>query len=152
MHHNMQGGDSCDCTEDFQGCLWSLGSDCGESRGELCQDIPHLPHLQYQVKNLSVASEMVKSMAIEAQAAREANSMLVMQNGEGRSLEKIRYLEGYFSQIPVLVQFNITRGWRRKTTTIKFFTHINFLMNMENGIKIYLRPIQASNKPLELKS
>ena len=32
-------------------------------------------------------------MAIEAQAAREANSMLVMQNGEGRSLEKIRYLE-----------------------------------------------------------
>ena len=119
MHHNLQGGDSCDCAEDFQGCLWSLGSDCGESRGELCQDIPHLPHLQYQVKNLSVASEMVKSMAIEAQAAREANSMLVMQNGEGRSLEKIRYLEGHLSQIPVLVQFNITRGWRRKTTTNK---------------------------------
>ena len=46
--------------------------------------------LYHQVKNLSVAREMVKSMAIEAQAAREANSMLVMQKGEGRSLEKIK--------------------------------------------------------------
>ena len=43
-----------------------------------------------QVKNLSVAREMVKSMAIEAQAAREANGMLIMQKGEGISLEKIR--------------------------------------------------------------
>ena len=46
--------------------------------------------LYHQVKNLYVALEMVKFMAIEAQAAREANSMLVMQKGEGRSLEKIK--------------------------------------------------------------
>ena len=46
--------------------------------------------LYHKVKNMSVAREMVKSMAIEAQAAREANSMLVMQKGEGISLEKIK--------------------------------------------------------------
>jgi len=43
-----------------------------------------------EVKNLSVAKEMVKSMAIEAQAFREANGMLIMQKGEGKSLEKIK--------------------------------------------------------------
>ena len=43
-----------------------------------------------QVKNLSVAREMVKSMAVEAQASRVANGLLIMQKGEGRSLEKIK--------------------------------------------------------------
>ena len=47
-------------------------------------------HSVSQVKNLSVAKEMVKSMAIEAQAFREANGMLIMQKGEGKSLEKIK--------------------------------------------------------------
>ena len=49
-------------------------------------------YLPLQVKNLSVAKEMVKSMAVEAQAAREANGLLIMQNGEGTCLEKIKYL------------------------------------------------------------
>ena len=44
----------------------------------------------FQVKNLSVAKEMIKSMAVEAQAAREANGLLIMQNGEGTCLEKIK--------------------------------------------------------------
>ena len=59
-----------------------------------------------EVKNLSVAREMVKSLAVEAQASREvrtwwnitsqqslviqANGLLIMQKGEGRSLEKIK--------------------------------------------------------------
>jgi len=43
-----------------------------------------------EVKNLSVAREMVKSMAVEAQASRVANGLLIMQKGEGRSLEKIK--------------------------------------------------------------
>jgi len=43
-----------------------------------------------EVKNLSVAREMVKSMAVEAQASREASGLLIMQKGEGRSLEKIK--------------------------------------------------------------
>ena len=47
-------------------------------------------YLPGQVKNLSVAKEMVKSMAVEAQAAREANGLLIMQNGEGTCLEKIK--------------------------------------------------------------
>ena len=47
-------------------------------------------YLPAQVKNLSVAKEMVKSMAVEAQAAREANGLLIMQNGEGTCLEKIK--------------------------------------------------------------
>ena len=42
------------------------------------------------MKNLSVAKEMIKSMAVEAQAAREANGLLIMQNGEGTCLEKIK--------------------------------------------------------------
>ena len=44
----------------------------------------------FQVKNLSVARDMVKSLAVEAQASREANGLLIMQKGEGRSLEKIK--------------------------------------------------------------
>ena len=43
-----------------------------------------------QVKNLSVAREMVKSMAVEAHASRVANGLLIMQKGEGKSLEKIK--------------------------------------------------------------
>jgi len=43
-----------------------------------------------EVKNLAVAREMVKSMAVEAQAFREANGLLIMQKGEGRCLEKIK--------------------------------------------------------------
>lgn len=43
-----------------------------------------------EVKNLSVAREMVKSMAVEAQAFREANGLLIMQKGEGKCLEKIK--------------------------------------------------------------
>jgi len=43
-----------------------------------------------EVKNLSVARDMVKSLAVEAQASREANGLLIMQKGEGRSLEKIK--------------------------------------------------------------
>jgi hypothetical protein len=42
------------------------------------------------VKNLAVAREMVKSMAVEATAFREANGLLIMQKGEGRCLEKIK--------------------------------------------------------------
>ena len=45
-----------------------------------------------QVKNLSVARDMVKSLAVEAQASREANGLLIMQKGEGMSLEKIKYV------------------------------------------------------------
>ena len=37
-----------------------------------------------------MAREMIKSMAVEAQAAREANGLLIMQNGEGTCLEKIK--------------------------------------------------------------
>ena len=44
----------------------------------------------FQVKNLSVARDMVKSLAVEAQASREANGLLIMQKGEGQSLEKIK--------------------------------------------------------------
>ena len=43
-----------------------------------------------EVKNLSVAKEMIKSMAVEATAAREANGLLIMQNGEGNCLERIK--------------------------------------------------------------
>ena len=43
-----------------------------------------------QVKNLSVARDMVRSLAVEAQASREANGLLIMQKGEGRSLAKIK--------------------------------------------------------------
>jgi len=43
-----------------------------------------------EVKNLSVARDMVKSLAVEAQASREANGLLIMQKGEGQSLEKIK--------------------------------------------------------------
>ena len=43
-----------------------------------------------QVKNLSVARDMVRSMAVEAQAERKASGMLIMQKGEGESLVKIR--------------------------------------------------------------
>jgi len=43
-----------------------------------------------EVKNLCVAREMVKSMAVEAQAFRNANGLMIMQQGEGRCLEKIR--------------------------------------------------------------
>lgn len=43
-----------------------------------------------EVKNLSVAREMIKSMAVEAKANREANGLLIMQNGEGLCLEKIK--------------------------------------------------------------
>jgi len=43
-----------------------------------------------EVKNLSVARDMVKSLAVEAQASREANGLLIMQKGEGMSLEKIK--------------------------------------------------------------
>jgi len=43
-----------------------------------------------EVKNLSVARDMVKSLAVEAQASREANGLLIMQKGEGRSLAKIK--------------------------------------------------------------
>lgn len=43
-----------------------------------------------QVKNLAVAREMVKSMAVEATAFREANGLLIMQKGEGKCLEKIK--------------------------------------------------------------
>ena len=43
-----------------------------------------------EVKNLSVAKEMIKSMAVEAKANREANGLLIMQNGEGLCLEKIK--------------------------------------------------------------
>ena len=39
---------------------------------------------------MSVARDMVKSLAVEAQASREANGLLIMQKGEGRSLEKIK--------------------------------------------------------------
>ena len=79
-----------------------MGSHCGEGRGKqflyendvLCNFSGKLllsfQDILLQVKNLSVAREMVKSMAIEAQAAREANGMLILQKGEGRSLEKIR--------------------------------------------------------------
>ena len=35
---------------------------------------------------------MVKSLAVEAQASREANGLLIMQKGEGMSLEKIKYV------------------------------------------------------------
>ena len=47
----------------------------------------------FQVKNLSVARDMVKSLAVEAQASREANGLLIMQKGEGRSLEKIKLVK-----------------------------------------------------------
>ena len=40
-----------------------------------------------QVKNLSVAREMVKSMAVEAQASRVANG-LIMQKGEGKEFRE----------------------------------------------------------------
>ncbi|XP_023327178.1 stomatin-4 isoform X2 [Eurytemora carolleeae] len=43
-----------------------------------------------EVKNLCVAREMVKSMAVEAQAFRNANGLVIMQKGEGKCLEKIR--------------------------------------------------------------
>ena len=36
---------------------------------------------------------MVKSLAVEAQASREANGLLIMQKGEGMSLEKIKYVQ-----------------------------------------------------------
>ena len=41
---------------------------------------------------MSVARDMVKSLAVEAQASREANGLLIMQKGEGMSLEKIKYV------------------------------------------------------------
>ena len=41
---------------------------------------------------MSVARDMVKSLAGEAQASREANGLLIMQKGEGMSLEKIKYV------------------------------------------------------------
>ena len=34
-----------------------------------------------------------KSLAVEAQASREANGLLIMQKGEGMSLEKIKYVQ-----------------------------------------------------------
>ena len=61
-----------------------------------------------EVKNLAVAKEMVVSMAVEAkvrnifisiffnhlflswQASREANGLMIMQQGEGLCLEKIK--------------------------------------------------------------
>ena len=43
---------------------------------------------------MSVARDMVKSLAVEAQASREANGLLIMQKGEGMSLEKIKYVCG----------------------------------------------------------
>jgi len=43
-----------------------------------------------EVKNLCVAREMVKSMAVEAQAQRNANGLMIMQKGEGKCLEKLR--------------------------------------------------------------
>lgn len=43
-----------------------------------------------EIKSLCVAREMVKSMAVEAQAYRNANGLLVMMKGEGKCLEKIR--------------------------------------------------------------
>ena len=46
--------------------------------------------MHFQVKNLSVVPGMVKSMAVEAKATREARGMLIMQDGEGKSLQKIR--------------------------------------------------------------
>ena len=52
--------------------------------------LPYYHAIITQVKNLSVAREMVKSMAVEAQASRVANGLLIMQKGEGRSLEKIK--------------------------------------------------------------
>ena len=42
---------------------------------------------------MSVARDMVKSLAVEAQASREANGLLIMQKGEGMSLEKIKYVQ-----------------------------------------------------------
>ena len=60
---------------------------CETSRIFVVSSTEYLPS---QVKNLSVAKEMVKSMAVEAQAAREANGLLIMQNGEGTCLEKIK--------------------------------------------------------------
>ena len=43
-----------------------------------------------EVKNLAVAKEMVVSMAVEAKASREANGLMIMQQGEGLCLEKIK--------------------------------------------------------------
>ena len=43
-----------------------------------------------EVMNLSVAKEMVVSMAVEAKASREANGLIIMQQGEGLCLEKMK--------------------------------------------------------------
>ena len=68
-----------------------MGHSCGKSRGSSCHLVSFNVILRiFQVKNLSVAKEMIKSMAVEAQAAREANGLLIMQNGEGTCLEKIK--------------------------------------------------------------
>merc|ERR1712218_35872 len=39
---------------------------------------------------MGVAKEMVKTMAIEAKTAREANGLLIIQEGEGKCLEKMK--------------------------------------------------------------
>ena len=68
-----------------------MGNNSGESGGKLSLVIDTLYQLNIlKVKNLSVARDMVKSLAVEAQASREANGLLIMQKGEGRSLEKIK--------------------------------------------------------------
>ena len=46
---------------------------------------------------------MVKSLAVEAQASREANGLLIMQKGEGMSLEKIKYV--WLSSSPVFTVY-----------------------------------------------
>ncbi|XP_023345538.1 erythrocyte band 7 integral membrane protein [Eurytemora carolleeae] len=53
-----------------------------------------------EIKSLVVAKEMVKSMAIEAQAEREANGLLILQEGEANCLQQIRKAADEMNQAP----------------------------------------------------
>ena len=54
-----------------------------------------------EVKSLVVAREMIVPMAREAKAAREANGLVILQRGEKKCLQKIRFIINCFYQFSV---------------------------------------------------